>query len=140
MSDLPEPRRAKAVGYPLAYTQEKMEHVLKNVANGITITQSAKEIGVDRVTIYRWLATQPGLQQHLDAAREIGEDVIADECLRIADDVDEAPESRKVRVWTRLQLLARWNPKKWSERRTVELSDDITQRLEEARARVVSTQ
>jgi hypothetical protein len=41
---------------------------------------------------------------------------IADECIEIADDKAEDPASRRVRVETRLKLLAKWNPKMYGER------------------------
>ena len=48
-------------------------------------------------------------------AREAGEDAIAEDCIEIIDNATDA-NLGKARVWTRLQLLAKWNPKKYGDR------------------------
>jgi hypothetical protein len=124
---------------PTKYDPKKLVTLLENVARGQTLTQAAKEYGIDRDIIYHWRVRFPELGKALDAARAMGEDAIADDCLDIADNTDESPDSRKVRVWTRLQLLKAWNPKKWGDRVNHNHSHDFTKELEEARARIVST-
>ena len=66
-------------------------------------------------------------------ARELGEDAIAQECLTIADTpmigIEEETSDtgkkikksdmlghRKLRIETRMKLLAVWNPKKWGDK------------------------
>ena len=81
-------------------------------------------------TVYDWLDKDREFSARFARAREAGEDVIAQECLEIADDgtndymtitkgdetynvEDREVTSRsKLRVETRLKLLAKWNPKK----------------------------
>jgi len=63
-----------------------------------------------------WSREIPGVAESIARAREIGEHVIGDDCLAIADDRTDDPASRRVRVETRLKLLAKWNPKKWGDR------------------------
>ncbi len=63
------------------------------------------------------------------SARELGEDAIAADCLRIADEppsrvatmlgdsVDSADvQHKRLRIDTRLKLLAKWNPRKWGDK------------------------
>jgi hypothetical protein len=71
-----------------------------------------------------------GLSVAIARAREIGYDAIAEDCLRIADDASndwmetehgprlnaEHVQRSKLRIETRLKLLAKWNPKKYGER------------------------
>lgn len=90
--------------------------------------------------MWEWRSRYPQIEKALSKAREYGEECIADECLDIADDLEEDPQSRWVRVRTRLALLEKWNPSRWGQKRQVNLSHDFTTILEEARARVVSDQ
>ena len=75
-------------------------------------------------------------------ARELGEEALAEECLGIADDAsndwmerldkDDQPigwqlngdhvQRSKLRIDTRLKLLAKFNPKRWGDKAAVELT------------------
>lgn len=90
-------------------------------------------------TVYDWLeedAKKDGAPEssRFARARDLGEKQIAEECLEIADTVQlgeivtqksdgsqeikiaDMIEHRKLRIETRLKLLAKWNPKKWGEK------------------------
>lgn len=99
-------------------------------------------------TVYDWLEEDAKENSHFARARDIGEAVLLQECLQIADEqqvgeiVTEKPytfegavihengqpvilrevkqadmlEHRKLRIDTRLKLLAKWNPKKYGEK------------------------
>jgi hypothetical protein len=86
-------------------------------------------------TVYDWIAANSDFSARLARAREAGFDLIAAECLEIADDgsadyklsdregqdivVDsEHIQRSKLRVETRLKLLAKWSPQKYGERVT----------------------
>ena len=83
-----------------------------------------------------------GLSASIARAREVGYDSLAEECLSIADDANndwmqrtdkdgrstgwvlngEHVQRSKLRIETRLKLLAKFNPKKYGER--VQLAND----------------
>ena len=87
-------------------------------------------------TIYDWILKDADFAQRFARAREIGEDIIAQDCLAIADDGSndwmetqhgedaesswklngEHVQRSKLRVDTRLKLLAKWNPKKYGDK------------------------
>lgn len=87
-------------------------------------------------TVYDWMERDKDFASRFARAREIGEDVIAQECLEIADDGSndwmersgkgeesegwvangEHIQRSRLRVDTRLKLLAKWNPKKYGEK------------------------
>ena len=92
------------------------------------------------------------------SAREIGEQQIFQECLEIADNTQEFGEivtekvdgstevkradmieHRKLRIETRLKLLAKWNPKKYGDKLGLEHSGELNiglaDRISKARAR-----
>ena len=78
--------------------------------------------------IYRWLDKDEEFSSRVAQARDLGEDVIAQECLAIADDESKdvygelelpnnvAVNRAKLRIETRLKLLAKWNPKKYGDK------------------------
>ena len=96
-------------------------------------------------TIYNWVNKDEEFAERFARAREQGEEIIAQECLAIADDGtndymeqqhgdDEESSWRfngehvqrsKLRVDTRLKLLAKWNPKKYGDKIQNEHSGEI---------------
>jgi hypothetical protein len=85
--------------------------------------------------IYSWAAQDKTLSERIAHAREQGYDAIAEDLLQIADTpiMGETETSsangltitrqdmlghRKLRIETRLKLLAKWNPKKYGDKVT----------------------
>ena len=84
--------------------------------------------------VYGWMEADKEFSHRIARARENGEEVIAQECLEIADNAKndwmeangqdavayrlngEHVQRSKLRIETRLKLLAKWNPKKWGEK------------------------
>ena len=86
--------------------------------------------------VYDWIADKADFASRIARARELGEDAIAQECVDIADnaandwmerlDKDGAGvgwqlngdhvQRSKLRIETRLKLLAKWNPKKYGDK------------------------
>ena len=93
-------------------------------------------------TIYDWIEKDEAFAAHIAHARDLGFDAIAESTLDIADDgrndwverldKDQVPigyqlngdhvQRSKLRVETRLKLLAKWCPKKYGERTAMELT------------------
>lgn len=76
-----------------------------------------------------WCEADQALAIAYDRAREVGQDVIAEECLAIIDEpparlmTDHGPridpadvDNRRLRFEGRLKLLAKWNPKRWGDK------------------------
>jgi hypothetical protein len=94
-------------------------------------------------TVWRdWCAADPDLAIAYAGARDVGADAIAAECLAIADDatgdvyietdgagVDRAKvdgdviQRAKLRIETRLKLLAKWNPKNYGDKVSTEIGN-----------------
>jgi hypothetical protein len=72
--------------------------------------------------VYDWLDDDAELLGRFARARERGGHEIADQCLEIADDREDDPASRRVRVETRLKLLAKWNPNQYGEQSKLALT------------------
>lgn len=111
------------------------------------------------VTVYSWINADQGFAERIARARGLGYDAIAEECLEIADDAtgdmkpvglladmgDKAPtafdaehvQRSKLRIETRLKLLAKWDPKRYGDRQAIEhsVSEDTAAILAAARKR-----
>jgi transposase-like protein len=119
-------------GRPSKYTQEIADYICSKISEGITLSEICREEGMpSRGTVYNWLndAENQSFIEHFARARDLGFDAIAEECLEIADDTTQdtvqtvygpKPDTEwiqrsKLRVETRLKLLAKWSPKKYVE-------------------------
>lgn len=70
-------------------------------------------------TIYDWMNANPDLAEKITRAREAGGDKIAEDCLAIADERAEDMvdvQKQRLRVDTRLRLLAKWYPKRYGDK------------------------
>lgn len=114
-------------------SQELKDEICERIANGETLRAICREDGKPSfVSVYNWLNADDDFALRFARAREIGHDVISEDCLAIADEsgadavVDEKTgglkvdgeviQRAKLRIETRLKLLAKWNPKKWGEK------------------------
>lgn len=120
-------------GRPSRYTEELAAEIISRIAQGETLRAICREDPMPSWnTVYAWRESVPGFSERLARARDDGEEAIAQECMDIADDAtndwmlthgkDDAElyklngehvQRSKLRIETRLKLLAIWNPKKW---------------------------
>lgn len=109
------------------------DEILAAVAAGIPLRQwCAAEPGRPaRSSVAGWIVYDAAFREAYEAARTSGADAIAEEALAIADawrpvkggtshGMDGAPsDDRRLAVWCRLQLLAKWQPNKYGDRRQI---------------------
>jgi hypothetical protein len=103
----------------------------EQLANGVPLREICRQEGMPPwQTVYSWMERDASLVEAIARARELGYDAIAEDCLRIADDTSndymetehgprlnaEHVQRSKLRIETRLKLLAKWSPKKYGER------------------------
>ena len=130
------------MGRPSKYTPEIVEEICERLSKGEPLAQICRSDGMPHPTTVRdWMAAMTDVSLAIAQARENGEDVIAAECLLIADTPQEGVEvttsekgvfekrgdmlgHRKLQIETRLKLLAKWNPKKWGEKVDVTSKDE----------------
>lgn len=104
-------------------------------ANRRSLRSVCDDLGLDKRQVHGWLIADEKFRVAYDLARCDRHDDIAEECLEIADDrsrddlVDPAGRVRpnkewiarsRVRIDTRLELLARFDPKKWGAKLQVD--------------------
>jgi hypothetical protein len=122
----------KKMGRPSVFSEEIFDRILVGISNGKTLTSLCEAEDMPGLrTVYDWLEEDAQLSARFARARDAGHDVIAEDCMRIADMTaldtietesgKEIPNSEwiarsRLRVETRLKLLAKWNPKKYGDK------------------------
>lgn len=102
---------------PSKVTPALMDEICDRLSKGEPMAQICRDDHMpDRATVWRWAEADDAFSQRIAHAREAGFDAIADDCLRIADDEEGDPQRDKLRVDTRLKLLAKWSPKKYGDK------------------------
>jgi len=121
-----------------AESQQKMDRLLEMIVAGDSANNAIKATFGDRRTFCRIISQDPSLNVQYLNALGIRADILADECIEIADkELD--PNRAKVRVTARQWLAAKYKPKTYSERleMALEPSISILGVLGEAQGRVV---
>ena len=126
------------MGRHSSYTDELANEIVERLSNGEPLRQICRDPNMPAWrTVYDWIEKDPAFAARFAQARELGEDAIAQECFDIADNAandwmvrngkEDEPswsvngehiQRSKLRIETRLKLLAKWNPKKWGEKVT----------------------
>lgn len=122
---------------PEPVPQDIADRVIAWVESGKPLAELCREPGMpNRRTIGKWRAKDEEFRARFARAREDGFDEIADECLAIADDASndwmertgndgdslgwqlngEAVQRSRLRIDTRMQLLARWCPGRYGQK------------------------
>jgi hypothetical protein len=120
------------MGRPSKFKPELIEAICERLSNGEPMASICRDEAMPhRDTIRKWRDADPEVNRLIVRAREDGEHAIAADCLNIADNngkdmrvlesgvevVDsDVVQRAKLRIDTRLKLLAKWNPKKWGEK------------------------
>lgn len=143
------------MGRPSTFTQEVADEIVRRLSEGEPLRAICRDDHMPAwQTFYGWLGANESFAERIARARELGHDAIAEDTLRIADTpqegerVEETEDGikrvredmlghRKLQIDTRLKLLAKWNPKKYGDRQTIEheVSDKLADRIKAARER-----
>jgi hypothetical protein len=112
--------------YPPKKNPKLIEEVLSRIAKGETLASLARELDFHPMTWQKWLREDEGLSLAYAEAREVGHDALADQTLEIADStkaISEHVQLSKLRIETRMKLLASWAPKKYGPKSTVDVGN-----------------
>lgn len=121
---------------PEAVPQDIADEIIEWISQGKTLRDYCRQDGKPHWnTVALWRHKDPEFDVRFTRAREAGADAIAEECLRIADDgindtyIDDDGKERidmdvlqrsRLRVETRLKLLAKWFPQRYGDKQTVQ--------------------
>jgi hypothetical protein len=116
------------------YTSALADDICRWIASGETLYEWCRNHDISHQNVYNWLEAHADFAASYARAREIGQDVIAEQTLHIANtpilgqtekiNADGGVEitkadmlgHRKLQIETRLKLLAKWNPKKYGDK------------------------
>lgn len=127
-------------GRPSKFSGEISAVICERLSRGEPLAAICRDEGMPGYqTVRDWMDANPDFSVSIARARESGEDWLAAECIEIANtpcigeelELDESGAvvktkrgdmlgHRKLQIDTRLKLLAKWNPKKWGDRQTIE--------------------
>lgn len=132
-------------GRPSKKTPELCAEICARLSKGEPLAVICRDEHMPETrTVSDWKAADVEFSAEFARARDDGYDAIAAECLRIADATEhdtvmvgsgehkrEAANTEwisrsKLRVETRLKLLAKWDPKRYGEKQQVEHSGSMT--------------
>jgi predicted secreted protein len=128
----------------LADRGQMVERIVEGLSAGTPLRELCRQDGMPAWrTVYDWLEADPDFATRFARAREMGFDAIAEEALEIADDgsndwmerrrkdgsTEEVVNSEhvqrsKLRIETRLKLLAKWSPKRYGDKQTHAIGGD----------------
>ncbi|QWP79219.1 hypothetical protein J5226_12880 [Lysobacter sp. K5869] len=112
------------------YTPELAAQIIERLSKGEPLADICRDEGMPAVrTVSDWRSRYPDFDEQFLAARDDGFDAIAADCLRIADDGTndyvmtkngpvfdaEAVQRSKLRVETRIKLLAKWDRRRYGD-------------------------
>lgn len=138
-------------GRPSSYTEECAQEICDRLTAGEPLSQICRDDHMPSVrTVYSWKAVHEDFSTRIAHAREDGHDYIAAECLSIADETNndtintengDRPNAEwiarsKLRIWTRLELLKKWDPKRYGDSQKIDINDVTPRTPEQVEARL----
>lgn len=116
----------KKVGRPSDYLPEVGDDICSLLATGESLNKICQlEHMPGRTTVYRWIREHDEFRNNYARATEDRADSIFEEMLDIADSAEEETASiakARLQIDARKWILGKMNPKKYSDKQTVEMT------------------
>lgn len=125
-----------SAGGGVEYSEELALDICTHVAGGPSLTRTLERPGMPTLTsVYRWIAEKPEFRKMLERARTDQADSLADKIRdaadvleRLANDKENPPTSaviqaHKVRLDALIWTAAKLQPKKYSERQQLDITE-----------------
>jgi hypothetical protein len=130
------------MGRKSTFNEKDASEIVARLSKGEPLAVICRDDGLPAYrTVYDWMEANAPFAANIARAREEGFDAIAIECLEIADDKSqdvkivgederevcntEFVQRAKLRIETRLKLLAKWDPKRYGEKLALGQADDL---------------
>lgn len=132
---------------PRRTTPEQLKHdVLQGLATGLPLMVICRRNGLNQTAVARLERADPAFAEDIAAARALGWDSLAAECLEIADDsrndyVEQFDDDggsagwrfnsehvlrSRLRIETRLKLLAKWDSGRYGDTKRLEVDANVS--------------
>ena len=111
-------------GRPTVYTEEAATEICERLSAGESLRAICRDIDMPESTVRRWAIDDagPGFSARYAYCRSIGLDCIAESLMEIADDKEDDPNSRRIRVDVRKWFLSKLRPDKYGDKTALEHS------------------
>lgn len=119
------------MGRKSTFTPKVGAEIVARLSTGEPLTVICRDMGMTDRTVRNWIDADEAFASDIARAREVGFDQIAMDALRIADQptkmvtrdtetgelvaIENDPQRDRLRVETRLKLLAKWDPKRYGD-------------------------
>jgi hypothetical protein len=128
------------MGRPSTFDEAIAAEICERLAEGEPLRAICREEGMPPWrTVYGWMESNEDFSARIARGRVIGQEAILEDTLLIANEPQEGIRRevsetgvktisedmlghRKLQIETRLKLLAKWNPKKYGEKLSTELT------------------
>lgn len=125
------------MGRPPKKAQAIEDEIVERLSNGETLRSICQDKHMPSWnSVYQWMEKDEAFNSRVAGARARGHDAIAEQTVQIIDEPPERGPDGKVdpgyvawqknRAWQRMQLLAKWSPKKYGERTAIEHSGKLS--------------
>jgi hypothetical protein len=105
------------MGRPSTFTQTMADEIAERLGNGEPLAQICRDVHMPALrTVYDWQDKHEDFSASIARARDAGYDHIAADGLKIVDNLEEDPASRRVRADYRLKLLAKWDARRYGDK------------------------
>lgn len=126
-----ESKQPKRIGRPPEpVPRDIADEIVEWIGQGKTLRDYCRQDGKPKpATVYDWLVKDEEFGKRFARARETGYEALAQECQAIADEncADQVDVGRnRLRVETRLKLLAKWWPQKYGDRQAVDHGGSVS--------------
>jgi hypothetical protein len=117
-------------------TPEVEERIIEGLTDGVPLRVLCRQDGMPSWrAVYDWMNADASFASRVAYARDLGFEALAEDILNIADDtpaINEHVQRSKMRIDTRLKLLACWSPKRYGNKQTVDVGnkDDKALKIE----------
>jgi hypothetical protein len=114
-------------------TPEVEELIIEGLTDGVPLRVLCRQDDIPSWrTVYDWMNADASFASRVAYARDLGFEALAEDILNIADDtpaVSENVQLSKMRIDTRLKLLACWSPKRYGNKQTVDVGNKENETL-----------
>jgi len=115
-------------------TPEIATRIIEGLCDGVTMRALCRQEGMPNWrTVYDWLEQDPDFAAQVARARDLGYEALAEDIFDIADNtkaISEHVQVSKLRIDTRLKLLACWSPKRYGPKQTLDVGNKDGEKLQ----------
>jgi hypothetical protein len=108
-------------------TPEVEERIIEGLTDGVPLRVLCRQDDIPSWrTVYDWINADASFASRVAYARDLGFEAIAEDILDIADDtpaISDHVQRSKMRIDTRLKLLACWSPKRYGNKQDVSIGN-----------------